>query len=394
MRTLCPLFGLLGLIVVLFWTLARPLPVVAAGVTPPAAVQPAPAGLPSLPGQSTTGTAAGTAQGTGSQVVVVNSGPSIDELKQQAPDLLQSGLGGLLGGLAQGLSDVLGVVQGFNFLTQTPPGLSYQHPDVRRLWNAMRTATNAALALIALVGGYNVMLRRQLATRSDGALEFLPRLLVGALLANTSMWWTSLAIDLNNALCQGVGAAGFPGWGRIVGTALLGGGTAMLWTPARLLLALAMLLYLVLCLLLAMQMLMRLALVDLLLVLAPLGLLCWILPQTQRWARLWSSSFAGAVFTQFVQMVAMLLAGNLLVAAVPGTGLAGTALGPLLGMASVVLVLKLPGIVGHQLSDGWGTLRGVLVAQATRAVVPATAARTGAAGSTSGVSAGAGRGGV
>ena len=56
-------------------------------------------------------------------------------------------------------------------------------------------------------------------------------------------------------------------------------------------------------------MLMRLALIDVLLVAAPLGLLCWVLPQTQGWARLWSSTFFTAVFTQFVQVLALKLGG-------------------------------------------------------------------------------------
>jgi hypothetical protein len=55
-----------------------------------------------------------------------------------------------------------------------------------------------------------------------------------------------------------------------------------------------------------------------------------------------------------------------------------------MGLAALVLILKLPGLVGHQLSDGWGTLRGVLVGQVVRGVAPgagavarATSGRTG-----------------
>ena len=62
---------------------------------------------------------------------------------------------------------------------------------------------------------------------------------------------------------------------------------------------------LVLGLLLMGQMLMRLALVDVLIVVSPLALLCWVLPQTQGWARTWSSAFSGAVFTQFVQLLTL-----------------------------------------------------------------------------------------
>jgi len=349
------------------------------------AVVPVPV-VPSSPATGSPATNPGSTSDSKPSVVIVNSGPSMDEIKQQTPGLFLSALGGLLSALAQGLDDVLKVATGFNFLTQTPPGLSYSHPDVVRLWGSLRAVADAALALVAMVGGYNLMARRALAARSDGALEFLPRLLVGALLVNTSLWWASLAIDLNNALCQSIGAAGFPGWGRIAGNIALDAGVATPWAPGRLLFVLSLLLYLVLCLLLAVQMLMRLVLVDVLLVVAPLGLLCWILPQTERWARLWSTTFVGAVFTQFLQVAAMLLSGNLLTAVGSGSGIAGTALGPLLGLATVVLVLKLPGIVGHQLADGWGTLRGVLVGQATRGIAPSIGRGVGGASGSSSAS--------
>src|SRR5688572_3172261 len=53
---------------------------------------------------------------------------------------------------------------------------------------------------------------------------------------------------------------------------------------------------------LLLQMPMHLALIDLLLVLAPLALLCWVLPQTKGWCRLSTSTFSGTVFTQLVQV--------------------------------------------------------------------------------------------
>ena len=115
-------------------------------------------------------------------------------------------------------------------------------------------------------------------------MEFFPRLVLGALLANTSLSWAQLVIDANNALCQAVGQTSLPGWERADSATQL------------LVDVIAILIYLVTSLLLLLQMLMRLALIDVLLVAAPLGLLCWVLPQTQGWARLWSGTFFTAVF--------------------------------------------------------------------------------------------------
>lgn len=74
----------------------------------------------------------------------------------------------------------------------------------------------------------------------------------------------------------------------------------------------AMAVYLIMGLLLLAQMLMRLALVDALLVVAPLALLCWVLPQTYGWARLWFSTFFGTVFVQSIQVLVLRLGSDLI----------------------------------------------------------------------------------
>ena len=101
--------------------------------------------------------------------------------------------------------------------------------------------------------------------------------------------------------------------------------------------------YLVMALLLMLQMLMRLGLVDLLIVVAPLAMACWVLPQTQAWARLWSSLFTGTVFVQGLQVLGLRLGTAL------GSELSGTAAGAhaetlqaFLGIAVLALVLRLP----------------------------------------------------
>ena len=76
--------------------------------------------------------------------------------------------------------------------------------------------------------------------------------------------------------------------------------------------AFAIVIYLIAAVLLLLQMLMRLALIDVLLVVAPLGLLCWVLPQTQGWADRWVSTFTRTVFTQVPQIVALKLGASLI----------------------------------------------------------------------------------
>jgi hypothetical protein len=229
-----------------------------------------------------------------------------------------------------------------NFVTRTPPELSYANPAVVGLWRSVRTVANGALAVVALWGGVNVMVRHHLGEPYDGAAALFPRLAVGALLANTSLWWAGLAVDLNNDLAALVGlGAPFPAWERLA--ALDRASTD----------GIAFVVYAVVGVLLVLQQAGRLALVDLLLAVAPLGLLCWVLPQTQRWAALWSATFARTVFVQFLQAAALKLGAALLAAWAAGVGAPlPNALAILLGVGVLGLTLRLPRLLQVHASSG------------------------------------------
>jgi hypothetical protein len=277
--------------------------------------------------------------------------------KQWAADVFNQVLVNLL----RGISDALrGVVHGvlnssLNFITQTPPAGSYESPTVQTLWGVVRTIANAALALVALWGGINLLAREHVGSPYHDAMELFPRLVLGALLANTSLSWAQLAIDLNNALCHAAGQASLPAWERADSA------------TQQLVDVIAILIYLVTSLLLLLQMLMRLALIDVLLVAAPLGLLCWVLPQTQNWARLWSATFFTAVFTQFVQVLALKLGGSLLTELAP-TAPDAALLALFLGMAVLALTLKIPGLLRLHVGDGLSFARYYVYRRGARAL--------------------------
>ena len=167
-----------------------------------------------------------------------------------------------------------------------------------------------------------------------GALEFLPRLLLGGILINTAAWWGRLAIDVNNAAC---GVFGAPSIADVVSNVLR---VAVDHTAGLLMLLVAT----VMAILLLIQQLMRLALVDVLLILAPLAALLWILPQSQSWGRLWGRLFVGTVFAQAVQVLTLRLGFNL-ATGLPPLSAAGL-LEPLLGIAVLALALKIPSLMG------------------------------------------------
>jgi len=112
---------------------------------------------------------------------------------------------------------------------------------------------------------------------------------------------------------------------------------------------------------------MRLALIDVLLILAPLAAVCWILPQTLAWGRRWVGLFVGTVFAQMVLTLTLRLGFNL-ATDLPPLSVAGL-LQPMLGIAVLALALKIPGLMGG--GAGGGTIVSSLIGSAAGVAVGA-----------------------
>jgi hypothetical protein len=228
-----------------------------------------------------------------------------------------------------------------NIVSQTPPALSYDSDVVRRLWGNVAVVANVGLAAVTAFAGLNAILRPHLRAPYQGALEMVPRILLCAALLNSSLLWGRFAIDLNNALCQDLASPGTPVWAGLSGQP---SGTDALLNLV------AIGIYLIMGLLLFSQMMMRLALVDVLLIVGPLAMLCWVLPQTYGWARLWFNTFFATVFVQFLQVLVLHLGSELIthLPAVFGSGASPIDGGRawlvtlMLGMAVLQLARKIP----------------------------------------------------
>ncbi len=275
--------------------------------------------------------------------------------KQWAGDVFSQVFVNLLQSIATGLRQIVSTVLNsqVNVITRTPPEASYASATVQNLWGVMRTVANGALALAAMWAAFDLIAREQLGSPYHEAMEILPRLALGALLVNTSLSWAQLSIDANNALCGLVSQGSLPAWDQTTEISQL------------LIQVLATLIYLITALLLLLQMLIRIALLDVLVVVAPIALLCGILPQTQRWSGLWTSTFFGAVFTQFVQMVALRLGSSILGDLTP-LGADGRLLSIFFGIALMALTLKIPGLIGRHGGDGLSFARYLAYRQAAR----------------------------
>ncbi len=295
-------------------------------------------------------------------------------------EAVQKALQDVFGGIAQGIQQHVftPITQSsLNFLTQTPPAGTYANATVVSLWSYTRDVASLGFVVILVVSGYSMMIGHATATPFADALRTLRDAELGLLLANTSLWWAALAIDLGNSLVGGIGAVILPdvasnGFaGSALETILLG------------------IVYLILGILLVLQMLMRLALLDILLIVAPLAVLVGVLPAGRHWARLWTDLFVGTLLTQFVQILVLRLGTGLLTQLVPT--LADSVLTFLAGIAVLWLVLKVPGLlnVGLHRTGGSATLLGTaLTYRAVSRVL--TAGRAGGAAATVGGAATAG----
>ena len=137
----------------------------------------------------------------------------------------------------------------------------------------------------------------------------VPRLVLGLVAAATSLWWCALIIDVADAVSGFIAASLGVTAGDLLRTTLRTLLTAVEAGSVGMAIVMA-LLYLVygfFVLYVLVQMILRLALIDLLLALAPIALGLWILPHTAGWGRHWLRLFMTTVFQQAVQLIALAL---------------------------------------------------------------------------------------
>lgn len=196
-----------------------------------------------------------------------------------------------------------------DIITGTPADLTYGHLLVQEAWLAVWVVTSAALAFIIGWIGLSLITHEPLGARQAGWRELIPRLVLGVVAAAASLWWCALVIDVAHAVSGFIAVTL-----NVTPCDLLRAPVATLLTAVEggsvglaLLLALIYLIYAFFCLYLLVQMVLRLALIDLLLVLAPAAMGLWILPHSAGWSRHWLRVFATTVFQQAVQLIALAL---------------------------------------------------------------------------------------
>ena len=196
-----------------------------------------------------------------------------------------------------------------DFLTGTPPDLTYAHDLVRQAWMVVWAITTGALVVILGWMGLSFIMAEHLGTRQAGWREMVPRLVLGLVAAASSLWWCALVLDVADAVSGFIAVSLNVTPGDLLRApldtflrAVQAGSVGMAQ-----LLALLYLVYGFFVLYVIVQMVLRLALIDILLALAPIALGLWILPHTAGWGRHWLRLFMTTVFQQAVQLIALAL---------------------------------------------------------------------------------------
>ena len=157
--------------------------------------------------------------------------------------------------------------------------------------------------------GLTLIVGQHLGREQAGWRELVPRLALGLVAAASSLWWCALVIDVAHGVSGYVAASLNVTPGDLLRTAMdtlltsVQAGSAGM----ALLVALLYMVYGFFVLYVLLQLVLRIALIDLLLAVAPIALGLWILPHTAGWGRHWLRLFLVTVFQQAVQLIALAL---------------------------------------------------------------------------------------
>ncbi len=278
-----------------------------------------------------------------------------------------------------------GITTFTGLLTGTPPELTYERGIVRIGWSAMLNVLVAFLALVIAWIGLSQVVRSFLGAQRGMAdwRETIPRLILALIAALTSYWWCSLLIDVADGVSRYIAAAMRVTPADItltLGQALLAvlaknishawlasvpiAGTFLVALKVAFtgLLVLLMKIFAIAVLLVIAQFVMRIVLLNLLIVISPLGMLMWALPETSGWGRRWVSLFTTTLFQHGIQIVCFALAIWFVRLATPigivaDTGTVSSALEAalptqmlwalLLGIMAMIVTFKVPSILGQ-----------------------------------------------
>ena len=301
----------------------------------PIQVGPTPTGAPSTPVAGSGG-----AVSTGSQ-----PSPGLFDIPGQIEAALDDWFRSLVTDALNPVLDVMG-----HTLLATPNVTDQSR--VGQLWEMAAGIADACLVLFVLVGGAIVMGHETVQTRT-AIKDVLPRIVVAAVAVNASLSMAGLSISTADSFSKALLGQGVDPTQastvlrQLVLGSLAGGGIFLVLLGA---------VVAVLAVVLLATYVIRLALVIVLVVAAPLALVCHALPQTEGIARLWWRGFAGALMVQVAQSLVLICALRIFLAsggpANLGIASSGGLVDLLVSACLCWVLVKIPTWVGRTVFSG------------------------------------------
>jgi hypothetical protein len=345
------------------WADPTPAPTPGAGVPDPG-VPPSPNPTPSAPtttpspiGPPPTGTPNPTSPGTPAPT----PGPTPPGWTPPADDGGDPGLFDIPGQIRKAINDFLlwiaktGLKPVMDTLGQTvlsTPDLT-GNAQVTAFWTTSLVAANAIFVLFIMAGGFIVASRETLQT-SYGLKEIAPRVVVAGVAANVSLLVAGKAIEAVNALTAAIAGQGVDGQAAVTAISQMLDQPVNTTSIPPILFSLLILAALVMAIVVVMTFVLRIALLVLLIGVAPLALMCHATPQTEGLAYAWWRAFAACLGIQLGQAVIILGTVRVFltpdgpqVLGMPAT--TGGLLGVLVCLTMLWLLIKLPSWMKHMI---------------------------------------------
>lgn len=243
--------------------------------------------------------------------------------------------------IASAHRDIDSVLQHFLFSTVDPSVAHARpltaNPTVAGLNLDMAVAADVLVGAVVLYTAVRSVVDHSVDSRY-ALRQAIPRVLMAVALVHSSIFLVQMAIDLNNAIGGVATSLGSPltldtlPWSATTGES----GVAAITAADDLFQAAFGVAVVVALVILVLSYVVRIALLNILIVTAPLAAICNVLPETRRYAHTWSRLLVTSVFMQAVQLIVLRVATATAFAG--GAGLVQT----LYALATLWIMLKVP----------------------------------------------------
>lgn len=304
---------------------------------------------------------------------VVNAISGVGHAVTDPIGFLLQAVAGLLGHfISVARVDMMGVLDRFLFRTVDPtvPGNRpiTANPNLANLNLGITVAVDVLIGVVVLLTSLRSIFERSMRSKYDLKV-IVPRILLAVVLAHGSLLFMQMAVDLNNAMGSVALSLGGPlngdtlPWSASLSPATI----AALVTGQDLFQAVMAVALVVAMAILVLAYVIRTALLNVLIVTAPLAALLSVIPDTRTHARSWLRLFLGTVFMQAVQLII------LRVAVTTEFDSSGGMITTVYALATLWLLLKVPGAMNTSahLESRAHTMLHTLERSARHALMPA-----------------------